>query len=411
MNGKHPYEPAEIASVSGKIPLARPGVADPAAVGRAVEAILRSGILTNGSYVRRLEERAAEYLEVRHCVAVSSCTSGLMLVLRAAELTGEVIVPSFTFAATAHAVDWNGLSPVFADVSADTLTLSPNAVEAAIGMRTSAILATHLYGTPCDVEGLAELADRHGVRLFFDAAHAFGSRHAGRMVGGFGDAEVFSLSPTKVLVAAEGGIIATDDDLLAERCRIGRDYGNPGDYDCRFVGLNARMSELHAATALASFSDLEERLWERARLVAVYREALDGMAGVSCPSVPEGDRSTYKDMTVLIDADTFGCAAGDVAEALATEGVETRRYYDPPVHRMRAYGGRGRTGVGGLPVTERISGSVLTLPLWVGMVDRQIWGVAKTLERIRRWAKGDDLRRGDAEKIRGAAYGSGGQGA
>ena len=219
MNGKHPYEPAEIASVSGKIPLARPGVADPAAVGRAVEAILRSGILTNGSYVRRLEERAAEYLEVRHCVAVSSCTSGLMLVLRAAELTGEVIVPSFTFAATAHAVDWNGLSPVFADVSADTLTLSPNAVEAAIGMRTSAILATHLYGTPCDVEGLAELADRHGVRLFFDAAHAFGSRHAGRMVGGFGDAEVavFCVSAQAVGFKIFFAVMADGDALLRPR--------------------------------------------------------------------------------------------------------------------------------------------------------------------------------------------------
>ena len=137
-------------------------------------------------------------------------------------------------------------------------------------MHASAILATHIFGTPCDVEGLQEVADRNGLRLFFDAAHAFGSTHGGTKVGGFGDAEVFSLSPTKVVVAAEGGIIATNDDLLAERCRIGRNYGNPGDYDCRFVGLNARMSELHAATALASLQDLDERLEERNRLAASY---------------------------------------------------------------------------------------------------------------------------------------------
>ena len=196
------------------IPLARPGVADPARVAADVEAILRSGVLTNGPFVRRFEQETARYLGVRHCVAVSSCTSGLMLVLRAADLSGDVIVPSFTFAATAHAVAWNGLRPVFADIDRRTLTLSPDAVEQAIGMHTSAILATHIYGTPCDVESLDRIAARNGLRLFFDAAHAFGSMHAGTRVGGFGDAEVFSLSPTKVVVAAEGGLIATNDDLL-----------------------------------------------------------------------------------------------------------------------------------------------------------------------------------------------------
>ena len=218
------------------LPLARPGVADPARVAADVEAILRSGVLTDGPYVRRLEEETAAYLGVRHCIAVASCTTGLMLVLRASELSGDVIVPSFTFAATVHAVDWNGLRPSFADIDPGPLTLSPSSVEQAIGVHTSAILATHIYGTPCDVEGLREVAERNGLRLFFDAAHAFGSTHGGTKVGGFGDAEVFSFSPTKVVVAAEGGLIATNDDLLAERCRIGRNYGNPGDYDCRVRG-------------------------------------------------------------------------------------------------------------------------------------------------------------------------------
>jgi dTDP-4-amino-4,6-dideoxygalactose transaminase len=384
------------------LPLSRPSIADSDAVARDVESIVRSGLLTNGPYVRRLEARAAEYLGVRHCVAVSSCTSGLMLVLRAAELTGEVIVPSFTFAATAHAVDWNGLRPVFADVDPDTLTLKPESVERAVGLRTSAILATHVYGTPCDVEGLVAIADEHGLRPFFDAAHAFGSSHAGRMVGGFGDAEVFSLSPSKVLVAAEGGIIATDDDLLAERCRIGRDYGNPGDYDCRFVGLNARMSELHAATALASFDDLDERLRERNRLATLYHEGMGPVPGVSFPAVPDGDRSTYKDLTVLIDPESFGGSPSAVGEALAAEGIDSRRYYHPPVHRMRAYRGRGRV-VGDLAVTDRAAERVLSLPLWVGMTDRAVWGVAEALLRIHRWLARDPLRRRNAEKLRAEA--------
>ena len=349
-----------------RIPLVRPGVPDPAAVAEDVRRILESGMLTNGPYVREFEARAASYLGVRNCIAVSSCTAGLMLVLRASELAGDVIVPSFTFAATAHAVAWNGLRPVFADVDPQTLTLAPRAVERAIGPRTSAIMATHVYGTPCDVEGLGDLASENGLRLFFDAAHALGSRRRGVPLGRFGDAEVFSLSPTKVAVAGEGGLVATHDDLLAERIRIGRDYGNPGDYDCRFVGLNARMSEFHAAIALASFDGLDDRIAERNRIAQGYVDALSGIPGLRFPAVPSGDLSTYKDFTVLVDRPAFGADADELAGALAERGIETKRYYSPPIHAMSAYrriGGRN----GALQATEEASRSALTLPLWSGM--------------------------------------------
>ena len=298
-----------------------------------------------------------------------------MLVLRASELSGDVVVPSFTFAATAHAVAWNGLRPVFADVDARTLTLSPEAVEHAIGPRTSAILATHVYGTPCDVEGLEAIAAANGVRLFFDAAHALGSRRRGIPVGGSGSAEVFSLSPTKVVVAGEGGLVATDDDLLAERIRIGRDYGNPGDYDCRFVGLNARMSEVHAAIALASLDGLDERVAERKAIAQMYMDGLTGIPGLGFPSVCAGDLSTYKDFTVLVDPSGFGSDADELAGTLAVQGVETKRYYHPPVHAMSAYrqvGGRS----GSLEVTEMASRRALTLPLWAGMGDGDVGWVA-----------------------------------
>jgi dTDP-4-amino-4,6-dideoxygalactose transaminase len=366
------------------IPLARPGVPDPGAVAHDVEQILKSGVLTNGPYVRELERRAAEYLGVRECVAVASCTSGLMLLLRTSGLTGDVVIPSFTFAATAHAVAWNGLHPVFADVDPSTLTLSPEAVQRAMGVRTSAILATHIFGTPCEVEELEDLAARDGIKLFFDAAHAFGSLRRGVPVGRFGDGEVFSLSPTKVLVAGEGGIIATDDETLAERCRIGRDYGNPGDYDCRFVGLNARMSEVHAAIALNSLDGLDERIEKRNTLVGWYREALSGVEGISFLQIGQGDRSTYKDFTVVVDPDVFGLDADALGEALAAVGIETRRYYSPPVHTMGAY---RRAGVsnGDLPVTDAVAARTLTLPLWVEMTEAHIGRVAHAIGRIRRY--------------------------
>ena len=190
-----------------------------------------------------------------------------------------------------------------------------------------------------------------------------------------------SLSPIKVLVAGEGGIIATNDDVLAERCRIGRDYGNPDDYDTRFVGLNARMSELHAATALASFEDLEQRIGRRNELAERYRKVLGEPPGICFLTVADGDRSTYKDFTLLVDGDEFGMDAGRVAEALGAEGVQMRRYYSPPVHRQRAYRSLA-PGNGSLPVTDWAAARVLTLPLWSGMLDERVDRVGVALARL-----------------------------
>ena len=400
-----PLDPAVPAILGGRplfperLPLVRPPVPDPARIRDDLDSILASGKLTNGRYVRKLEDRAAEYLGVRACVAVASCTSGLMLVLRACELSGDVVVPSFTFAATAHAVAWNGLRVSFADIDPDTLTLSPADASRAAGVRTAAILATHVFGTPCDTGQLEEVARRNGIRLFFDAAHAFGSRRQDVPIGGFGDAEVFSLSPTKLLVAGEGGIIATNDEALAQACRIGRDYGNPGDYDCRFVGLNARMSEIHAAIGLASLETLEERVARRNAVARRYKELLAAVPGIGFPEVRHGDRSTYKDFTVLVDPARFGLDAAKLAEALDAEGIETRRYYAPAVHEQQAY--RSALEVRRLlPVTQQTTPRVLTLPLWPELAEEQLALVAEAIARIRDAFIGMDPRvdtaRGDA---------------
>jgi dTDP-4-amino-4,6-dideoxygalactose transaminase len=363
--------------------LVRPSIPDREKVSGALTRILDTGILTNGPYVSELERLASDYLGVSHCVAVSSCTAGLMLVLKASGLTGEVVLPSFTFAATAHAVAWNGLRPVFADIDARSLTLDPEAALKASGIRTSAILATHTFGTPCQASALMDAADLNGIKLFFDAAHAFGSSYHGMQVGRFGHAEVFSLSPTKVLVAGEGGIISTNDDVLAERCRIGRDYANPGDYDCLFVGLNARMSEIHAAIAILSLEGLDERVRRRNEIASLYCEDLSDVRGISFPEVPAEYRSTFKDFTILIDAEEFGMGAEELGRVLAAEGIETRRYYSPPVHRMKAYRFAGPQN--DLPVTDRVSSQVLTLPLASDMIDEEIRGVARSIERIASW--------------------------
>jgi dTDP-4-amino-4,6-dideoxygalactose transaminase len=361
------------------LPLVRPAIPDAELVAGDLRRILESGVLTNGPFVRDLESRVAEYLGVRNAVAVASCTLGLMVVLRARGLTGDVVLPSFTFAATAHAAVWAGLRPTFADVDPQTLTLSPASARERAGEGAVAILATHTYGTPCDVEGLEALAEDRGLFLVFDAAHALGSRVGDRPVGRFGDAEVFSLTPTKLVVAGEGGIIATDDDDLAETCRIAREYGNPGDYDSRVVGLNARMPEINAALATRSLERLDQAVAHRNDLAARYRARLSEASGLRFPDVRRGDRSTYKDFTILVDPSAFGLDARCLGQALAAEMIETRRYYAPPVHAHQAY---RHLDTPDLPTTEHAAHRVLTLPLWSEMTSDQVARVVQAIRRI-----------------------------
>lgn len=362
-----------------RLPLARPTVHDVPGLVRRLADVLDSGELTNGRTVRELEEEVAKRLGVE-VVAVSSCTAGLMLVLQALGAQGRVVLPSFTFSASAHAVVWAGGDPDFADVEPARGTLDPQGL-ADLLVGASAVTATHLYGAPCEVEALEAAAAAAGVPLVFDAAHALGSRRRDRPVGSFGTAEVFSLSPTKVVVAGEGGLVATSDAGLAEAVRLGRDYGNPGDYDCEFPGLNARMSELHAAVALASFARLDENVAARGELVDRFEAAVAGAAGLRVVRPAPGDTSTFKDLTVTVDADAFGVDATGVQVALAADGIDSRRYYHPPIHAQQAYAGRWRTPRP-LPVTDALASSVLSPPLWSHMAASDVDRVAAALVRI-----------------------------
>jgi dTDP-4-amino-4,6-dideoxygalactose transaminase len=337
--------------------------------------ILESGNLTNGPTVRELEEHLEERLQVRNVVAVSSCTAGLMLVLQSQGVSGRVVMPSFTFSASAHAVAWAGGTPVFADVSADSLTLDPDRAREMVA-GASAMTATHIYGTPCDVEALQAIADAEGIPLVYDAAHALGSRRAGRPIGGFGTAEVFSMSPTKVTTAVEGGIVATNDDAVAEHVRVGRNYGNSGDYDCAFPGLNARMSELNAAVALAGLEGLDDRLEHRRALIERFWAAVAGVPGLRRPAIAAGDVSTYKDLTLIVTPEEFGLDVPEVTAALAAEGIDSRRYFYPPIHRQKAYS--DTTGHGDLTVTDDLCQRVITPPLWSSMSP----GDAERLARV-----------------------------
>jgi dTDP-4-amino-4,6-dideoxygalactose transaminase len=249
------------------------------------------------------------------------------------------------------------------DNDALTFQIDPVRVESALD-GASAILATHVFGAPCAAELIEDLAATASIPAVFDAAHAIAARHNGRPVGGFGSAEIFSLTPTKQLVAGEGGLVATNDGDLAARLRIGRDYGNPGDYNTRFVGLNARMSEFHAAMALESLAVLDETLERRQRIALRYLAGLRDVPGIRPQVVPPTDVSTYKDFTVAVEASEFGLSRNQLVAVLAAEGVDTRSYFDPPVHRQEAYqcGDEGY-----LPIADATSRSVVSLPIYADL--------------------------------------------
>jgi dTDP-4-amino-4,6-dideoxygalactose transaminase len=336
-------------------------------------------VLTNGPLARQLEERLAELLGVGHAVAVSSCTTGLMLLFRVLEIDGPVLMPSFTFSASAHAPVWAGHTPRFAECDPATFQLDLDDAASRID-GAGAILATHVFGSPCRPAEVEALGARAGVPVVFDAAHALGARHAGRPVGGFGVAEVFSLTPTKPLVAGEGGIIATDDAALAKTLRLAREYGNPGDYDTRMVGLNGRMSELHAATALAGLDGYQVRLEERRAMADRYRRGLAEIPGIAVQEVDPDDACTWKDFTIAVDADVFGVARDVLRRALTAEGIDTRCYFDPPTHRQQAYAGlRPRAD---LPVTDAVASRVISLPLYAALEAADLDTVVSVLAAV-----------------------------
>ncbi len=367
-----------------KVPIAAPTL--PATEGLLGEfrRVLENPQLTNGHWVAELEERAAAALDVPDCVAVSSCTSGLMLVARCLDLEGEVIVPSFTFFATAHSLLWNGLEPVLVDCEPRSFNIDPARVERALTDRTAAILAVHIFGCPARTEALEEIARKKGLPLIFDGAHAFGAQQAGRGIAAWGDATVFSLSPTKPLVAGEGGIIATRDRRLAQRLRRARNYGKGANYDCEMVGLNARMTEFQAVVAAAGLPDVERGIAQRRRLVRIYRTSLDPVPGLRTQAIQGTGLSSWKDFAILIDPDEFGCSRDQLERLLSSDNIETRRYFDPPLHRQKIYRPYYRPEEDPLSVTDQVSSTVLCLPMYTGLPERTAAAIADRIVWLHR---------------------------
>lgn len=341
----------------------RPNVGDAAQFLRLAAEVLERRWLTNGGRcVREFEARMAGILGVRHCIPVCNATVALEIAVRALGLEGEVIVPSFTFVATAHALQWQEITPVFCDVHPCTHNLDPAKVEALITPRTTGIVGVHLWGRACDVEALSAIAEKRGLALMFDAAHAFACSHGSKMVGNFGRCEVFSFHATKFLNTFEGGAIATNDDALAEKIRLMKNFGFAGMDRVIHIGTNGKMSEVSAAMGLASLDQMDAFIARNRANHAAYSEGLAGVPGVEVAPYNAKERCNFQYVIAEVDEALFGLSRDALLGVLRAENVLARRYFYPGCHRMEPYRSLQPNAGLWLGETERLCGRVLALP-------------------------------------------------
>lgn len=360
------------------LPVGRPNLANPERLfDRISSALARRWLSNDGPYVRELEARVCELIGTRHCIATCNGTAALELAVRALDLKGEVIVPSFTFVATAHALKWLGVSPIFCDVDPYTHNIDPAGVERLITPTTTGIIGVHLWGRACDVERLEPVARRHGIALLFDAAHAFGCSHEGRMIGTFGRLEVFSFHATKFLHTFEGGAIVTDDDALAAKLRALRNFGFAAPEVVVEVGTNAKMNEISAAMGLTGLDDLEPIIAANAGNYRRYKSDLDGLSGVRLLLFDERERCNYQFIVVEVDASVTHLNRDQLLDVLRAENVLARRYFYPGCHRLQPYRSSAPTGGWRLSVTEALADRVLVLPTGTSVTPNDVSAICE----------------------------------
>lgn len=322
----------------------------------------REWLTNDGPLVRELERLIAGFLGVRHCVATCNGTAALEVAVRALGMAGEVIVPSYTFVATAHALAWQGMTPVFADIDPVTHQVDPASVRRLITPRTGGIVAVNVWGDAADAGMLESIARESGIPLLLDSAHGFGTEVGGRRLGGFGSAEVFSFHATKCFHCFEGGAVTTNDSGLAERLRQCRAFGFDAPDRTVSLGTNAKMTEVCAAMGIANLEHVPASISANRRVYALYAEGLSRVPGVRLYRHSPQCRSNCQYAVIEVGAGC-ACTRDELVSALRAEGVLARRYFWPGCHRMEPYAGKPIHLPQALPHTEAVAGRVLALPI------------------------------------------------
>jgi len=371
----------------------RPNIGDrDRLVKRLVDILDRRVLTNNGPYVQQFEKGIAELLGVKYCVATCNATAALQLAVRALRLSGEVVLPSFTFIATAHALAWEGITPVFCDVGINTHTLDPEHVLPLITDRTSAILGVHLWGRPCDIPALAKIAGKSNLRLFFDAAHALGCSFNGQMLGNFGDLEVLSFHATKVLNSFEGGALVTNDESLVHELRLARNFGFSGFDQVTALGINAKMCEMSAAMGLTSLESLDLFCARNRSNYELYSQHLQDIPGISVCPYDRSERHNFHYIVLDYNGDDRILTRDELLAVLHAENVLARRYFYPGCHQMEPYRSMCPSAAFRLQNTRRLADRLLILPNGIAIGEEDIQAISAVLR----------LAQANASQIRGA---------
>jgi dTDP-4-amino-4,6-dideoxygalactose transaminase len=357
----------------------RPNIGDRARFSDLVgEMFSRAWLTNNGPLVQQLEARIAQKLGVRHCIAMCNGTIALEIAIRALGLTGEVIVPSYTFIATAHALHWQAITPVFADIDPATHNIDPDSVRSKITPRTSGIIAVHLWGRPAPIIPLQAIADEHDLQLMFDAAHAFGCSSNSAPIGGFGRCEVLSFHATKVFNTFEGGAVVTNDDSLADALRLMRNFGFSGYDNVIHPGTNGKMPEVNAAMGLVNLDSFAEFVEANRKCHGAYANALAGIGGTHLIAY-EGDASPNYQYVVMEVDPSFPCGRDRIIEVLQAENILARKYFWPGCHAMKPYRELFPDAGNSLPHTKAVAERVIVLPTGPGLPEGAPDAIASVL--------------------------------
>ena len=355
----------------------RPNMPDKAKVLEKISQVLDNQWLTNvGPLSLELEERIAQMLGVKHCICVCNATIGLELLQRALDLKGEVIIPSFTFIATAHSLRWQRIDPVFCDVRVEDHLIDPNQIEALITPRTSAVMAVPIWGQPCDYVALQNIADKHNLNLIFDSAHAFACKSTDRYLGGYGHAEVFSFHATKVFSTGEGGAITTNSDKLADKLRLMRNFGFTAYDRTDHIGTNAKLSEFAAAYGLAHLDDLDSIITHNHLIHRSYLKEFSKFDEISFMDYNFDGRSNYQYVVASVSTNI----RDSLVKYFHDRGILLRRYFYPGCHRMEPYQSCEKYDCVNLPNTEQISSEIVIFPTGKQVSTVDIQGFAQVFE-------------------------------
>lgn len=345
-----------------KLHVGRPNMGDKAQFQGYVEQIFESKWLSNnGPLVQQLEKKVAEHHKVKHCIATSNGTIALEIAIRALDLTGEVILPSYTFIATAHALHWQGIKPVFADINPDTHCLDPDSVRRMITPETTGIIGVHLWGRAAPVDELQQIADDNQLKLMFDAAHAFGCSYHGQMIGNFGEAEVLSFHATKFFNTFEGGAVLTNNDELAEKIRLMRNFGFAGMDNVIHPGTNGKMTEICAAMGLVNLKNLGKVVARNEENYRAYQDGVNDLPGLSLHAFNEKERNNFQYVVMKV-GDDCPVRRDEIVELLHAENVLARKYFWPGCHKMLPYRELFPHAALMLGNTDMVSNIVIVLP-------------------------------------------------